>query len=271
MISDSPFPADFDRRQKYLGEYLTQNGYYVILAESAPDLELEVASYAETDAKKLVLLPVPASAALLKKLSPNLNSCHIVLGGNLSEDFTAFCQKSGIAYIDYMKFPAVAIENAVATAEGAISQAICSSDINLHQSNVLVIGFGKCGEILADKLSGLKCHVFISTRNEEAQARVKSYGYQLLSDTSYSEMDIIFNTAPAPVLHAEIIDRLQPDTIIIDIASRPGGTDFNYCAQKGIVAKHCPGLPGKYSPKTSAQIIYRQLQKVLQSNVTSQK
>ncbi len=267
MFSDSPVYTDFDRRQKYLGEYLTKSGYSVILAETSTDLDLEVASYTETEEKKLVLLPVPASASLLNKLKTTLTSRHIVLGGNLPEDFIAFCKKQAIAYIDYIKFPTIAIENAVATAEGAISQAICSSDYNLHQSRVLVIGFGKCGEILADKLSGLKCQVFISTRNEEAQARAKSYGYRLLSDTAYADMDLIFNTAPAPVITKKVIDQLSQDTVIIDIASKPGGTDFNYCVQKGILAKHCPGLPGKYSPKTSAKIIYDHISSILQNYI----
>lgn len=264
MFSNPPLNLDFDRRQKYLGEYLVNNGYHVILAEAAPELELETANYDEKKEKKLVLLPVPAPSSLLDRLKNNLTSQHIVLGGNLPTDFITFCDDHKISYIDYIKFPTVAIENAVATAEGAISQAICTSDINLHQSRVLVIGFGKCGEILADKLSGLKCQVYISTRNAEAQARAKSYGYHLLSDTAYSDIDIIFNTAPALVIDAQVIDQLNPDTVIIDIASKPGGTDFNYCIQKGILAKHCPGIPGKYSPKTSAKIIYNQISGILE-------
>lgn len=264
MFSNPPSNLDFDRRQKYLGEYLINNGYNVILAEATPELELEAATYIEKKEKKLILLPVPASSSLLARIKPKLTSQHIVLGGNLPNDFITFCDDHKISYIDYIKFPTVAIENAVATAEGAISQAICSSEINLHQSQVLVIGFGKCGEILADKLSGLKCQVYISTRNAEAQARAKSYGYYLLSDTTYANFDIIFNTAPALVIDTKVIDQLKPEAVIIDIASKPGGTDFNYCIQKGITAKHCPGIPGKYSPKTSAKIIYDHISGILE-------
>lgn len=265
MISNSPVHSDFDRRQKYLGEYLINNGYHIILAQTTPDLE--ITGCLETKEKKLVLLPVPVSPELLSQLKPHLTSQHIVLGGNIPNDFTAFCKKKEIICIDYIKFPAVAIENAVATAEGAISQAICTSDINLHKSNVLVIGFGKCGEILADKLAGLKCHVFVSTRDKLAQARAKSYGYSLFSDSKYKNIDIIFNTAPALVINPQVIDQLRQDTIIIDIASKPGGTDFNYCIKKGIIAKHCPGLPGIYSPKTSAKIIYNQIKDLLEKYV----
>ena len=133
----------------------------------------------------------------------------------------------------------------------------------MHQSEVLVIGFGKCGEILADKLAGLKCHVTISTRDATARARAKAYGYDLLSDNSYQKFNILFNTAPALVIGRSVIDQLSSDAVIIDIASAPGGTDFNYCAEKGIQAKLCPGIPGKYSPKTSAKILYGHIQEKL--------
>lgn len=263
MQSSPSLPIETDRRQRYLSEFLMNSGYHVILAETSPELDFITVSSKERRDKILVLLPIPASAALLKRLKESLTPQHIVLGGNLPKEFTSFCKKQEITYIDYFKYPAIAIENAVATAEGAICQAIESSDLNLHQSEVLVIGFGKCGEILADKLSGLKCRVSISTRDAVAKARAKAYGYQLLTTPSYKKFDILFNTAPALVIDASVIDQLRDDTVIIDIASKPGGTDFNYCAKKGIIAKHCPGIPGKYSPKTSARILYEQIQEKL--------
>lgn len=263
MHTNTPFPTVTDRRQRYLGEFLINSGYQVVLAETAPELDVEAAGYEEVSGRMLVLLPIPAPPTLLSQLKESLTAQHIVLGGNLPKDFIDFCNDRQISYIDYFQNPAIAIENAVATAEGAICQAIQTSDINLHQSQVLVIGFGKCGEILADKLAGLNCYVSISTRNPMAKSRAKAYGYQLLEEDSYSEFDIIFNTAPAMVITPSIIDQLQNDAIIIDIASSPGGTDFNYCLQKGIIAKHCPGIPGKYSPKTSAKILFDQIQQQL--------
>ena len=263
MQSKSSFHTETDRRHRYLGEFLIDSGYHVILAETSPELDLAAASISEFENKLLVLLPVPASSVLLRRLKESLTPQHIVLGGNIPKDFTAFCDERKIAYIDYFKNPAIAIENAVATAEGAICEAILTSEYNLHQSEALVIGFGKCGEILADKLEGLKCNVTVSTRDAIAKARAKAYGYHLLSDSSYQQFDLLFNTAPAPVLGRSIIDQLKPDAVIIDIASAPGGTDFNYCAEKGIAAKHCPGIPGRYSPKTSAKILFDHIQEKL--------
>ena len=265
MQPNTPFPAGTDRRQEYLRDLLSDSGYHVILAEDSPDLDLVTASAKEEQNKILVLLPIPVSASLLGRLKESLTPQHIVLGGNLPKDFTVFCKNQGIAYIDYFQSPAVAIENAVATAEGAICQAIQSSAVNLHQSRALVIGFGKCGEILADKLAGMKCRVTVSTRDAVARARAGAYGYFLLTDNDYSGFDFLFNTAPARVIDAPVIDQLKPDAVIIDIASAPGGTDFNYCAKKGIQARLCPGIPGKYSPKSSARILFEQIQEKLPS------
>lgn len=261
MFNSFSLPSEKDRRQKYLGALLSNAGYEVILAENTPDLDVEVTEIPEKEQAIFVLLPVPAPSTLLSKIKQQLTPAHIVLGGNLPKDFLVYCEQQHISVIDYMKFQSVAMKNAVATAEGAICQAIISSDINLHGSRVLVIGFGKCGEILAHKLRGLDCQVAISTRNELARAKAFSYGYQ--EHHNYSDYDFIFNTAPALVITPTVIDQLKPESVIIDIASKPGGCDFNYCIQKGIVAKHCPGLPGKYSPKSSAEIIYQEITKTL--------
>lgn len=261
MLNSFSLQPEKDRRQKYLGALLSEAGYHVILAEGTPDLDIRAAEVPERENATLVLLPVPASSTLLSQIKNRLTASHIVLGGNLPENFLSYCEKENITVIDYMKFQTVAMKNAVATAEGAICQAITSSDINLHNSRCLIIGFGKCGEILAKKLQGLDCHVWVSTRDELAKAKAFAYGYR--EHTSYKDYDFIFNTAPAPIITPSVIDQLRPEAVIIDIASKPGGCDFNYCIRKGIMAKHCPGLPGKYAPRSSAEIIFEEVTKTL--------
>ncbi|MCT9846916.1 hypothetical protein N7563_22945, partial [Leclercia adecarboxylata ATCC 23216 = NBRC 102595] len=43
--------------------------------------------------------------------------------------------------------------------------------------------------------------------------------------------------------------------LIIDLASKPGGTDFRYAEKRGIKAILAPGLPGIVAPKTAGQIV----------------
>ncbi|MDI5787499.1 hypothetical protein PO124_00265 [Bacillus licheniformis] len=47
---------------------------------------------------------------------------------------------------------------------------------------------------------------------------------------------------------------MTPRTLILDLATRPGGTDL-ICRKQGIKALLAPGLPGIVAPKTAGQII----------------
>ena len=45
------------------------------------------------------------------------------------------------------------------------------------------------------------------------------------------------------------------NSIILDLASAPGGTDFEAARAFGIRALTAPGLPGKWSPQTAAEAV----------------
>ena len=66
---------------------------------------------------------------------------------------------------------------------------------------------------------------------------------------------MIFNTAPALVLDRDILKKANPDTLIIDLASKPGGVDFKTAGDLGLKVIWSLGLPGKVAPITSGKII----------------
>jgi dipicolinate synthase subunit A len=51
--------------------------------------------------------------------------------------------------------------------------------------------------------------------------------------------------------------------LIVDVASKPGGTDFRYAEKRGIKAILAPGIPGIVAPKTAGQIIANVLSELL--------
>ena len=57
------------------------------------------------------------------------------------------------------------------------------------------------------------------------------------------------------VLDKSILERADPDCLIIDLASKPGGVDFSAAAKLGIKVIWALGLPGKTAPVTSGEII----------------
>ena len=58
-------------------------------------------------------------------------------------------------------------------------------------------------------------------------------------------------------------------TLIIDLASKPGGTDFRYAEKRGIKAILTPGLPGIVAPKTAGQILANVLAELLHEDLVN--
>lgn len=79
------------------------------------------------------------------------------------------------------------------------------------------------------------------------------YLNQLISQVG--NIDLLFNTIPTMIVTAQIIANLPSRAVIIDLASKPGGTDFRFAEKRGIKALLAPGLPGIVAPKTAGRII----------------
>ena len=255
-----------DKRQHYLSKMLDNYGYKTIEIPSV-DINNDMTDYsaAEINDTEVILLPVPVSKEILDSLTPFVHSGTFIMSGSLPEDFEKIAKLEQAHLFNYMSIPEVAIKNSVATAEGAIYEAIKASPLTLQDSKSLVIGYGRCGSVLCDKLNALNSDIYVLTRSSVNKAHAKADGYSLCED-DYHDFDFIFNTAPALTVTRQIIDELNPDCVIIDIASAPGGTDFEYCHSKGITSLLCPGLPAKYSPKTSAGIIFDECIRYLDKN-----
>ena len=261
-----------DKRQKYLGNMLSEYGFTVIdvpgasagenASKNNPPLEQCGDIYSSRTSNEILLLPVAVSEETLAGIIPFIHHGTYIIGGMLPAYLIDICSTENAAFLDYMKIPGIAIKNAVATAEGAICEAIKASSINIQSSRCLVIGYGRCGTVIADKLSCLKADVSVLTIKPADIARAYASGYNKASG-DFSAYDFIFNTAPAMVITPGRINTMKGSCIIIDIASKPGGTDFSYCKSRGITAKHCLGLPAAYSPETSARIIFDEIIKYI--------
>ena len=77
------------------------------------------------------------------------------------------------------------------------------------------------------------------------------------------ESDFIFNTIPAMVLPKALLGYVRRDALILDMASAPGGVDYEACKELGISAALLPGLPGKYAPASSAEILAEKIERTL--------
>ncbi|MGI6307872.1 MAG: dipicolinate synthase subunit DpsA [Dethiobacteria bacterium] len=169
-----------------------------------------------------------------------------------------FLQKN-ISVLETRGMDEISIPNAIPTAEGAIQVAMANTEITIHNSQSFVLGFGRCGNILAKTLQALGAEVTVAVRRKEVLAWIEAYKMKpLLLDDLPEEVykaDIIFNTIPTVVLDAEVLYRANKSVLVIDIATYPGGVDFPVAERLNIKAIPLPGLPGKVAPKTAAQIL----------------
>ena len=160
-------------------------------------------------------------------------------------------------FFDYADDISLPVYNSISTAEGAICEAILHSPFNLHKSRCAVLGFGKCGHSIVYRLKGLSANVSVFTDNAEESARAS-----VIADKSFplNHFPItpeifasFFNTVPAQFINEETLKNVDLSALIIDIASSPGGVDYDAAQRLGISALHCLGLPGKYAPASSAR------------------
>ena len=268
-------------------EYLKNSGMKVISIGLGTSAEREEYSHKETlqqilDNSKTVIFPVPATKDKVYIFSleeqndfkiENIMSClngnHLVLGGCLTQEMVDECERKNIKYYDFMENQEVTWLNGIATAEGAIMEAVRGSECNIHHSNVLVLGYGKCGKILAHKLKALDAYVTIGAKTRDL-AEATTFGHKakdiLSLKDSIRSFEFIFNTIPDMILKREILELISPETTIIDIASAPGGLDYEFAKERKLNVHHCLGIPGKISPKTSGRILGKEVQFLLMKN-----
>ncbi|WP_373316050.1 NAD(P)-dependent oxidoreductase [Siminovitchia terrae] len=136
-------------------------------------------------------------------------------------------------------------------------------------SQVMVLGFGRTGVTLARLFSAVGTKVSVAARKDSDFARISEMGLHPIHLDHLADyisgMDICINTVPHMILDAAILSKMVNSSLIIDIASKPGGTDFAFAREKGLKAIHALGLPGKTAPKTAGEIVSGVLYKLLSS------
>jgi dipicolinate synthase subunit A len=165
----------------------------------------------------------------------------------------------GIKIIETAFLDQVAILNSIPSAEGAIQMAMENSPITIHGSESFVLGLGRCGWTLARTLKGMGAQVTGVARKPADLARAEEMGLKPVHFSDLEEKieraELVFNTVPQLILDKVMLERMDKNAVIIDLASIPGGTDFEYAQRLGIKALLAPGLPGIVAPKSAGRIL----------------
>ena len=212
-----------------------------------------------------------AEIVLLEEHLAALPKHAVVYTGMAKPYLKKICLKHDIKLIELLDRDDVAIYNSIPTAEGAVMMAIQNTDITIHGSVSMVLGLGRTGLTLARTLKGLGAHVKAGVRRHEQFARAWEMGfapfYMEELARQVTNIDLLFNTVPTMIITAQIIANLPSRAVIIDLASKPGGTDFRYAEKRGVKALLAPGLPGIVAPKTAGRIIANAVSELIMEDV----
>lgn len=265
-----------DLRSTYLAGALAAEGCRVI-SSGFDSAELPSGVTACTDVTQAinladcVILPLPASTdgvninapfsripIPLKTVVQAVREEQLLLGGQIGEEFRRELALRGLNVGDYFGREELAVLNAVPTAEGAIQLAMEELPITLSGARCLITGYGRIGRVLARLLNALDADVTVAARRCSDRAWAEAQGcrsMELSRLPGKDRYDVIFNTVPHKIFHRELLEQLDSGTLIIDLASRPGGVDFNAAAQLRLKTIWALSLPGRVAPKSAGNII----------------
>ena len=260
-----------DLRQVCLARLLSEDGWKVItwgLEKGGGD---GGAPLDQALAGNILLLPMPVcrngmlhlpltdTELEAERLWARLRYDQLLLGGMTSDLSRRLMADYGLTLLDYYNREETQVANAVPTAEGALQLAMESTDRTLHGSRCLIIGYGRIGRRLADRLLALGAEVTVSARKYGDLAWIEAWGYRGVQTGALTgqldRFDLIFNTAPALILDGTRLRETREDCVIIDLASAPGGVDLEAAKRLSRRAIPAPGLPGKVAPRTAAAAI----------------
>ena len=121
--------------------------------------------------------PFARKEILIEDFKKNLNGKKFFAGRILEENFcpeeNASEYKPKIQMYDLLKDDELTILNAIPTVEGAIKIAIDEREETIHESNVLVCGYGRIGKIACDRFSKLGANVYCTARKETDLAWIR--------------------------------------------------------------------------------------------------
>ena len=180
------------------------------------------------------------------------------VGEKLRETF------SGTEIVDYLEREELSLKNAIPTAEGAVQIALEELPVTLNGLRVLIVGMGRIGTALSEILKGFGADVTAAVRNERGAAKARIAGIKsVCTDKIPTDYGLVFNTAPELVFNRELLAEFSEKTLFIDLASKPGGIDFESASELGIRAIWALGLPGKTAPVTAGEIIAETVMAIL--------
>lgn len=249
----------FDKKQN--------NGKNSNLTQMVTNADIIICGIPLAAAGGLVNMPLSEEALTVHTLIELMPENTVFVAGKIDKDVRESLSKKGIRYLDLLDREEMAVLNAIPAAEGAVEMIINAIPRTIHGSKILILGYGRIGKILAGILSGFGADVWVEARNYADLSWIEANGYKPvhLNDLEryVTDMNVIVNTVPHVLLTADILNKIHLDCYLLDLASKPGGIDFEHARELGIKTDWALSLPGKVAPLTAAEIIKKTIDNVM--------
>ncbi|MBQ7898132.1 MAG: hypothetical protein IJ323_06880 [Clostridia bacterium] len=241
-----------DRRMDFLTSALSKKERVYTI--SSPE---EVMGYK----RPVIILPFFIKDERVKEIISFAPRGTAVFGGHAGELTREAVDSGGLDYTDILEEEQFCRDNALITAEGALSLIINSTEETLYSMRVAVLGYGRIGERLTRMLLGLGATVRVFSSNEEEVSRAKTRGISACHLWQRDNMEIfraVVNTVPLRhVIDEDTLMSLTESAYILDLASGENNVNWKVMNALKLKGEKASSLPAKVSPKSAALAVER--------------
>ena len=231
-----------------------------------PGVRLEPSARAAAEGADYLFLPIPMGVGLARLRRHTLPSrswrtrCFLGLApgahvfvGRATPELREAAGAAGVETHEYDPDRELMLLRGPAIVEGAIQLAIEHTDVTIHGAEVVVVGYGTIGSLLARTLRALGARLHVAARNPIQRAAAYADGaephnLEELPNLAPS-LQMVFSTVPARVVGREVLERLPSGSLVLDIAPPPDHADLDLAAELGHRAVWARGL-GRRAPIT---------------------
>jgi dipicolinate synthase subunit A len=174
--------------------------------------------------------------------------------GTSTPEIDGYAEETGFDVVEYGDDDELMLLRAPTIIEGVLGITIDHTDVSIHDSQSVVLGFGRMGFSMTKTLEALGAHTTVVARDGAQLARARELGARPVHldnlKAAVGAADMVFNTVPVEIVTRDVLEEMPRDCFVLDLASTPGGTDFDAAEELGIDAVLAPGLGGR-APKTA--------------------
>lgn len=207
----------------------------------------------------VLILPFFISDTEASELLSALPEGSRVFGGHEGLESREMINSKGLLYTNILNEEQFCRDNALITAEGALSLIINSTDTTLYSMRCAVFGYGRIGQRLTRMLLAMGSAVKVFTASKEEQALAATRGIascHLWQRDNIDAFHTLVNTIPLRhVIDAETLEKLSPKTYVLDLASGDNNVNWNALSSLSVKGEKASSLPQRISPKSAATAV----------------